>query len=380
MSRIQEKFHLRTLLCAVCFAAGTAVLSGCAAEQAQSAQSPAVADAASGASAAAVSGASAKATAGTATDATSGASAIALRTGPDGCLYDGQAPQSQLYIWPGKKAPGDISTVREQVIQRAKAGELSDRIYTGTQEPKLALYMPAKSNGTAVVVFPGGAYVRTVIDKEGEVIAPALTRMGYTVAVLNYRLPCDGHIEGSNAALADAQRAVRVMRAKAAELGITQVGVIGFSAGGSLAALMATRFADKTYKAVDRTDRLSARPDFAALMYPVASMQDGITHLQSRESLLGTNPTAEQIEHYSAEKQVTSATPPVFIVHAADDPDVPVQNSILMFEALKAHSIPVEMHIFEKGGHGFGLRNVKGKPAYNWPWLFKDWQQDLGKK
>lgn len=299
--------------------------------------------------------------------------------GEDGRLYDSVAPANSVYIWPGERAPNDTSTAEEKITQRAAEGQLSDRMYTGTQKPQLAFYYPPqdKANGIGLILFPGGAYVRTVIDKEGEVLAPVFAQMGYTVAVLNYRLPQDHHVEGADAPLADAQRAIRVMRSMAGQLNLKEVGIMGFSAGGSLAGLAATCYTRHTYDKLDVIDDFSARPDFAAMIYPVASMQDGITHQESRMSLIGENPSAATVDAYSADKQVNDYTVPTFLVHAVDDPDVPVQNSLLMFNALKAHNIPTEMHLFGEGAHGFGLRNVQDKPAGIWPTLFYNWQQRL---
>ena len=226
-----------------------------------------------------------------------------------------------------------------------------------------------------MLIAPGGGYVRIVIDKEGVEAARRLNASGVTVFMLRYRLPAEGWANAKDVPLQDAQRAMRIVRTSAQKFNIdpNRIGVMGFSAGGHVAASLATRPYDAVYKPVDEFDAQDARPAFACLMYPVVTMTNG-AHPGSRTKLLGTNPTDAQIAAYSCEKLVTPQTPPSFICFAADDDVVPpMANGMAMFRALRDAKVPAEMHVFEKGGHGFGLRLAKGKPAAVWPELFLHW-------
>jgi acetyl esterase/lipase len=203
-----------------------------------------------------------------------------------------------------------------------------------------------------VVLMPGGGYERVVSDKEGFETARWLADRGYTCFVLLYRLPGDGWGAGPDAPLQDAQRAVRLVRSKAAAMKFdpARVSIMGFSAGGHLAASLTTRFDAKVYDRVDAADDLSARPDLSALIYPVVSLVDGPVHGGSRKQLLGVSPTPEQIALYSPEQNVTDQVPPVFLLHAADDKTVPVANSLMMFTALKAKAIDPDRVARLRGG------------------------------
>ena len=234
--------------------------------------------------------------------------------------------------------------------------------------PMLYIYLPspAKAKGSAVVICPGGGYMRLAIDKEGIDIAHRFNDMGVAGIVLKYRLPSDRIMKDKSIGpLQDVQEAIRIVRRNASQWKVdrAKVGVIGFSAGGHLAACASTLYDDHVYNS---KDTISARPDFSILIYPVISMDEGITHHGSRELLLGKNPSDDLVRKFSTELQVNQTTPPAFLVHAADDATVPVENSIRYFEALKKYSIPVELHVFQKGGHGFGLGIGKGTTA-TWP-------------
>ena len=179
--------------------------------------------------------------------------------------------------------------------------------------------------------------------------------------------------------MADAQRALRTLRARAAEWHIDpqKIGIMGFSAGGRVAASLETRYSEPAYAAVDAVDQQSARPDFAVLGYPVISMDPAIAHPGSRKALIGETPTAERQRRYSPEQNVTPQTPPTFIFHAVDDPSVPVDNALVMFNALRAHQVPTELHLFAEGKHGFGIRGTRGLPAAEWPQLAMNWIASL---
>lgn len=279
-------------------------------------------------------------------------------------------------VWPGGDAPGaQQSRARFTLEERHTGATLLDRAVTGVRAPQITVYQPASPNGVGLLVTPGGSYRRVVLDKEGSALAPAFTDAGYTLFVMTYRLPGDQHAEGPDAPLADAQRALRLIRHRAAEynLNADHIGIIGFSAGGHVAASLATRYAEAVYAPLDEADELSARPAFMALAYPVITMTGAAAHSGSRQQLLGDAPDDAQEKRYSAEQAVTAATPPAFLFHAADDPAVKVENSLMMYAALREKGVPAELHLFEEGGHGFGIRDAEALPARAWPALLMRW-------
>ena len=278
-----------------------------------------------------------------------------------------------LPVWRGA-IPGSINdpSFHEETIKLENGQE---RIRKVTQ-PTISVYFPPKDkmNGTAVVICPGGGYERLAFDHEGIQTALWLNELGVTGIVLKYRLPNDTIMTDKKIGpLQDVQEAIRLVRSRAAEWGLqtNKIGVAGFSAGGHLASLISTKYDYKTYE----SDATSARPDFSILVYPVINMNAGIAHPGSKKKLLGINPEASIADEFSSELQVTANTPPAFIVHAADDPSVPVQNSIGYFQALNKFKIPVELHIYQKGGHGFGLAKNKGTES-GWPDACKNWLKD----
>ena len=238
--------------------------------------------------------------------------------------------------------------------------------------PTLALYLPKKetANQSAVLIFPGGGYSHLAMHKEGKKIALWLNSLGITAFVLKYRLPTDRVMKDKSIGpLQDAQEAIRTIRRNAKEWNIdpAKIGVLGFSAGGHLASTLATHYLDKVYDA----DTISARPDFSILIYPVISMEEGITHNGSKVNLLGANAVKELVDKYSNEKQIDANTPKTFLIHASDDKVVPVENSIQYYMNLKKFNVPVEMHLYENGGHGFGL-GTKGTHT-EWPKACEKW-------
>ncbi|MGD8808262.1 MAG: GDSL-type esterase/lipase family protein [Gammaproteobacteria bacterium] len=244
--------------------------------------------------------------------------------------------------------------------------------------PALHVFVPESPDGRAVLAIPGGAYQFVSVSNEGVDLAARLTPLGITVFVLTYRLPGEGWDARSVVPLQDAQRAMRVIRAQAGSFSIDPdtVAVLGFSAGGHLAASLATRFDERAYATIDATDRLSARPAAAGLVYPVVTMFEQWTHALSRELLLGPSPSLSDISRASAELNVDAATPPVFIVHAIDDRAVPVENSIRLMEALREAGRPVEAHLLQEGGHAFGV-GFPATPSAQWPDLFDAWWNRL---
>jgi acetyl esterase/lipase len=284
-------------------------------------------------------------------------------------------PSETIDLWP-KGAPGmPAKPPVETVEQRSTDAAVSDRWVAGVTKPRLAVFRPRIANGASVMIMPGGGYVRMVIDHEGYDLARYLAARGFTAYVLFYRLPGEGWKAGPDTALSDAQRAMRLIRARADREGLDaeRVAAVGFSAGGHLCADLATRFAARTYTPVDAADRLSARPYVAAPIYPVISMTLPTAHAGSREALIGKDASAALEAAHDPSRNVTRETPPCFLVHAEDDGAVPVENSLMFRAALKAAGVPVETHLFTNGGHGFGLRKAAGKPAEAWPELFLAW-------
>jgi acetyl esterase/lipase len=245
--------------------------------------------------------------------------------------------------------------------------------------PDLTVFLPApeKANGAAVLICPGGGYGVLAFDHEGNAIAKWLNDNGIAGIMLKYRLPSDQiMIDKSIGPLQDAQEAMRVIRRNAVSWKINpdRVGVIGFSAGGHLASTLSTHYAEKVYDVKDNT---SARPNFSLLIYPVVSFDTVITHRGTRNNLIGLNPDIKQVQRFSNELQITADTPPAFLVHSADDKAVPVMNSIGYFRGLQKNNIPVELHIFQKGGHGYGL-SPNGGTESSWPGLCIKWLKAMG--
>ncbi|WP_051330336.1 alpha/beta hydrolase [Niveispirillum irakense] len=283
-----------------------------------------------------------------------------------------------LDIWPGGIGPGSAGLkIDQKVTDRSTDPAKPDRYTTGTTRPYLTIHRPAQPNGAAVLITPGGAYQRVVVDKEGLELVPPLLAAGFTVFILYYRLPGEGHEQAADVPLQDAQRALRLIRHRAADwqLDPNRIAMMGFSAGGHLAASLGTRLDTKVYEAVDEADRLSARPDALALIYPVIDMVGPATHAGSRTNLLGEAAGEDKRAAYSPDRAVTAATPPTFLLHAADDKGVPVENSLLFHTALRQAGIPAELHIYAKGGHGFGHgdRIPADNPLTHWPDVLIHW-------
>jgi acetyl esterase/lipase len=249
------------------------------------------------------------------------------------------------------------------------------------QKPDISVYLPSKGNATgqAVVICPGGGYRILAYDKEGTDIAKWLNSKGIAAIVLKYRLPLSkSNIVNHKSPLLDAQQAIRLTRYHANEWNIKKdkIGIMGFSAGGHLAATAGTHFDTGDASASDPVESMSSRPDFMVLVYPVITFSNSFMHKGSRNALLGENPDSTLIKYYSNELQVKDNTPPTFIVHAGDDKSVPVENSLLFYHALKDKGIPAEFHIYPEGGHGFSLAIGKGY-LETWPDRCIDWLRSL---
>lgn len=289
-------------------------------------------------------------------------------------------PAESIDLWPGG-APGQPEApLREQVQERSTDALVTDRAVWGISRPRMAVFRPDRPNGAAVLITPGGGYRWVVIDKEGYEMGRWLAARGFTAFVLFYRLPGEGWAAGPDVALADAQRAIRLIRHRARDYAIDpeRVSAMGFSAGGHLCADLATRFDAPVYARVDAADGLSARPHSAAPIYPVVSMSAPDAHAGSRALLVGKDAPAALEAAHSPHRNVPVNAPPMFLLHAEDDDVVPVNNTLLLRAALKASGARVEMHLFEHGGHGFGLRKTIGKPVEAWPELWRAWARTTG--
>jgi acetyl esterase/lipase len=277
-----------------------------------------------------------------------------------------------INLWPGAP-PG-----AESYQPRERPDDMLDVLLSNVSQPNLRVFRPEKPNGRGILVIPGGAYLFVSVSNEGLDVANALCPRGYTIFVLTYRLPGEGWKNRNDVPLQDAKRALRTIRHKAGDFQIdsNSLGVIGFSAGGHLAASLAVGHDDTVYQSLDKIDELSAKPHSAALIYPVISMDSRWTHGPSRESLLGPSPTAKEIRRRSPDLLVSESTPPVFLVHAIDDSAVPIENSMLMFESMRRADRPVETHFLEEGGHAFGV-GVAGTGSGLWPDLYLAWADRL---
>lgn len=272
-------------------------------------------------------------------------------------------------VWKGH-VPGSIKNKHyKQIVDSVYYIKLKN-----ISKPTIEVYPASRDNnsGTAMVVCPGGGYYGVSYINEGIEVAKWLNQLGITAAVLHYRLPDDAIMKDKSVApLQDGQEAIRIVRRNAKKWGINphKIGIMGFSAGGHLASTVATHFDEKVYKTTDST---SARPDFSVLIYPVISMDSTITHAGSRENLLGKHPSSEIVKHFSNELQVTANTPTAFMVHSMDDGVVPVENSINYALAMKINKVSCELHVYERGGHGYGLGYSKNTES-TWTASFRKW-------
>jgi len=297
-------------------------------------------------------------------------------------LYAGcQFSFSQDFVLPlyCDKIPNSIITGQKEKIEKSDITLISN-----VQNPDIAVYLPSKrfATGQAVVICPGGGYWVLAYDLEGTDIARYLNSIGIAGIVLKYRLPTSGNtVESHKVPLMDAQRAMRLVRsnAKSWNIDTTKIGIMGFSAGGHLASTLGTHFDYGNKLAADSVERLSCRPDFMVLMYPVISFVDVSVHTGSAESLLGKNPGQDLLMYYSNELQVKDDTPPAFFALADDDDGVPAENSLLMYAALRQKKIPAELHILSEGKHGFGL-GLGNEHISLWTENLKQWLNWLNKK
>lgn len=281
--------------------------------------------------------------------------------------------QQVMPLYPGEIPNAKTAVGYDEVKRRDGGRDFIDKVSV----PTLTVYLPekGKANGSSVVILPGGGYQTLAVSHEGAEIAQEFNKYGVTAFVLKYRLPSDLiMVDKTIGPLQDAQRAIQLVRQNAGKwsLKTDRVGILGSSAGGHLAATAATHFSNSL---IDDAAKTSLRPDFVVLLYPVISFGQ-FTHSGSYKNLMGANPAPDLVKSYSNELQVTEATPPVFLLHASDDKVVPVKNSLLFYEALVVNHVPAELHVYEQGGHGFGLHN----PTNNDEWFGRliSWMQVRG--
>ena len=291
-----------------------------------------------------------------------------------GIITQLQAQNQVIPLW--KVIPQEIKATDYQEKENIKDGKVQSTSQVSI--PTLSVFLPKeiKQNQTAVIILPGGGYSHLAIDKEGTKVAEWLNTLGIAAFVLKYRLPNDLIMTNKTVGpLQDAQEAMRIVRLNASKWNIdpNKIGVLGFSAGGHLASTLSTHYDERVY---ETSSKLSARPDFSILIYPVISMENDITHKGSQTSLLGNNPSKDLIDFFSNEKKVTAQTPTTFIVHATDDKAVVPENSINYYLALKRNGVTAELHLYESGGHGFGL-GVKDTSKF-WTGDCEEWLKSHG--
>lgn len=274
------------------------------------------------------------------------------------------AQDFKLKVWPNGAPDSNGMTQPEELFEGKRVRNVS--------EAEIYVYLPKQgvNTGAAIVICPGGGYGMEAMDHEGYDMAEWLTKQGVAGIVLKYRLPYGHH----QIPLEDAQRTIRLVRQKAAEWGInpSRIGIAGSSAGGHLASTAGTHFDLGKPESDDKIDKMSCRPDFMLLLYPVITFNEAFGHMGTRNNLIGQGNNLELVEKYSNELHVTAQTPPTFLILADDDNAVPPRNSIEFYMAMKKFNIPAEMHIFSKGGHGFGMNKIN-QPVDQWPNLFAQW-------
>jgi acetyl esterase/lipase len=272
-------------------------------------------------------------------------------------------------LWPDGLPEAIPAGLQESAKDRSSNPAIKDRVIKGIIAPRLEMVQPKRANGASIIIMPGGGYRYLAWDKEGPDLANWFAARGVTAFSLAYRLPQDGWEGGPDTPLADAQRAVRMVRSRSNEWGLDplRIAVMGFSAGGHLCANVAAQFERRMHPARDAVDALSARPDFAAPIYPGVLMDQAAPNTQPGVGLFGKALSLETLRLHSPHLNVPANAPPHIMIHAEDDPLVGPEHSLALRAALRAQKIPVETHLFAKGGHGFAMRNTIGLPLEGWP-------------
>lgn len=287
-------------------------------------------------------------------------------------------PKERFPLWPGKPPGAPAKPIAPNWTMNGLPGSRELWI-RGVPMPEVHVFRAAHPDGSALLAFPGGGYEFLSVQNEGMDAAERFNAERTTVFVLTYRLPAEGWTNRSVAPLQDGQRAMRLIRARAADFRIdpARLGIIGFSAGGHLAADLAVSFDQPVYRPVDAADALPARPAFAGLIYPVTTL-GAATHGGSRDNLLGPDASAQLVAARSPVLHVTPETPPTFVVAAFDDGTVPVANSLEWIDACRRAKTSIEAHLFAQGGHGFGFHLPRDNPGSRWPDLFALWMRQHG--
>lgn len=268
-------------------------------------------------------------------------------------------------IWPEGKMPGSVGvTAKEEwILRNPKDGNPNDTAALHVTTPVLMVRRPAKPDGSAILMIPGGSYTRVAVSRAGGKEDAIFADHGATVFILVYRLPHDGWGAGPQAPLQDAQRAMRLIRHRAQKFGVDpeRIAVTGFSSGGHLAGWVSESFGRDTYAPIDEIDKLSSKPSMTGLFYPVMTMMTPYAHGNSVKNMFPKGGTDEQKRKVSLEFNLPADMPPTFLVHAGDDPSVAAENSLILYQALRAQKTPTELHLFEVGGHGLS-ENGKDLP------------------
>nr|WP_184000659.1 alpha/beta hydrolase [Sphingomonas kyeonggiensis] len=314
-----------------------------------------------------------------------GSAVIAARaqTAPGGGFLtfaqDTREPDLVLPLWPEGRMPGGpVPAITERIDDQTDNAGLRYRVAEHVTRPTLAYFAATNPTGASVLILPGGGYSRVGIDREGYEAARWFNAQGVAAFVLRYRLPADRWGGGALVALQDAQRAMRLIRAGGKwSVDPKRVTVWGGSAGGHLAMSLCVKVYDRTYPAIDAADRLLTRPDGAMLLYPVVSMGAG-AHTGSKLALLGPDAAAADAAAWSFDQRLPGITPPIFLAHAVHDRVVPVDHALALFGAVRGSGGAIDMHLFEDGAHGLGLRGDPAWPMSDWPNLARRWQQRNG--
>lgn len=293
-----------------------------------------------------------------------GAAAVA---GP--ALATSRRTRQRIALWPQGTPESVPAGLAERFTERSTDPKVQDRALTGVTAPWLEAFRPQRPTGSAIIAVPGGGYRRMAWDKEGLEIAAWFAARGIAGFALAYRLPNDGWQGGGDTPLADIRRAVQALRANASAWNIdpARIAVVGFSAGGHLVANLAAQHAREIYAPRDAIDRLPARPDLVAPIYPAILLEQLGSAMPAGQSLFGRAIDAATTARHSPQLHARADSPPHFLVHAEDDPLVGPEHSLALREALRAKGVQVETHLHARGGHGFGIRHARNLSVEDWP-------------